>query len=152
PDASGEALGGCASRRVRKRHKRLAAGLARLGGMSPEERHRVRIRAKRLRYVVEGLASVFPDAHAAKAYAKRLAKLQDTLGRANDAATGVRLLDAIGPHESLAPRAREWLCARVSAEDGKLDSLAREIADAHRFWHRRDEGTKKEPAPRPAPG
>src|SRR5262249_23278682 len=121
-----------------------------LGGMSPEERHRVRIRAKRLRYVVEGLASALPDEHSARAYAKRLSKLQDMLGRANDAVTGARLLDAIGPPESVAPRAREWLLARVNAEAGKLDSLAREIADTRRFWRGKRVVEKEEPTARAA--
>jgi CHAD domain-containing protein len=128
-----------ASHLVRKRHRKLAADLERLATMSVEERHRVRIAAKRLRYVIEGLASAMPDEKVARGYAKRLARLQDALGRANDAVTGTRLLDAIAPPESIAPRARERLQAQARGEAGDLDAIARSIAATPRFWRRKHE-------------
>jgi CHAD domain-containing protein len=57
----------------------------RLDDLSPKQRHRLRIRAKDLRYVTEFFASLFP-AHGKRRTATlaALEKLQDTLGALND--------------------------------------------------------------------
>jgi inorganic triphosphatase YgiF len=67
-------------RRIRKNGRDLAA-------LSPEDRHHLRIRGKKLRYAVEDLGGLFPD------HPKRLARfveatkdLQDSLGVLNDLA------------------------------------------------------------------
>ena len=145
-DGAGQDLAGFASRLVRKRHKKLAADLERLGEMSVEERHRVRIAAKRLRYVVEGLAAALPDEKRAREYAKRLARLQDALGRANDAVTGARLLGAIAPPEAIAPRVRERLEAQARGEALELEAIARSIAATERLWRRKHERGEDSPA------
>lgn len=68
------------SRRIRKDGRDLAV-------LSPEDRHHLRIRGKKLRYAVEDLGGLFPD------HPKRLARfveatktLQDALGLLNDLA------------------------------------------------------------------
>jgi inorganic triphosphatase YgiF len=58
---------------------------------SPDELHRLRIRAKRLRYAIELLGSLFGGKPPART-AKRLAVLQDTLGHLNDLANAEALL------------------------------------------------------------
>jgi CHAD domain-containing protein len=97
------------------------------------ERHRVRIDAKRLRYVVEGLAPAL-DAVAARRYARRLSSLQDALGRANDAATGKRLLAKLEPPAALAAFAKRWMKARIESERSGLTRLADDITGARPFW------------------
>ena len=131
-----EPLAGFASRWIRKRHRSLLAGLAGLAGMPAEERHRVRIDAKRLRYGVEGLASIFP-AGKERRYTRRLADLQDALGRANDAATGARLLAELAPPEAFAAFARGWLAARMVPDPALIASLAARLEKSPRFWHRK---------------
>ena len=122
-----------AARRLDKRHARLVADLAKLSSASVEERHRTRIDAKRLRYVVEGLAPAL-DAGEAKRYARMLSALQDALGRANDAVTGRRLLATLRPAASLAAFAHDWLAARIADETKGLEELARDITNIKPFW------------------
>jgi inorganic triphosphatase YgiF len=122
-----------AARRLDKRHARLVEGLAGLASASVEERHRTRIDAKRLRYVVEGLAPAL-DARAARRYARMLSRLQDALGRANDAVTGRRLLATLRPPAGLAAFAHDWLAARIADEAGSVEGLARDITHMKPFW------------------
>jgi triphosphatase len=126
-------LGRFAARRLDKRHARLVAGIADLAHASVQARHRTRIDAKRLRYVVEGLAPAL-DARAAKRYARMLARLQDALGRANDAVTGRRLLATLHPPATLAAFAHDWLAARIADETTGLDELAGDITHMKPFW------------------
>jgi CHAD domain-containing protein len=74
----------------RRRHKIAAAG-RRIGEMSEKERHRLRIRIKRLRYTVDMLESLFVRRRI-EAWLKVLSDLQDTLGALNDIVLGRRLL------------------------------------------------------------
>jgi CHAD domain-containing protein len=87
-----------------------AASLGRLHGKAlaqaqdidwrdPGERHRLRIRMKRLRYACDFFAASFAGA-AARPYIKRLAALQDILGDLNDIAVARRLLAEIAPRGS----------------------------------------------------
>ncbi|MGZ5063655.1 MAG: CYTH and CHAD domain-containing protein [Usitatibacter sp.] len=133
--SSAEPLVELASRRIRKHHKRLVAGIERLPSMSAEERHRVRIEAKRQRYGVEGLAAIFPGRRERR-YAKRLSALQDALGRANDAVTGARLLAAIEPPGDFAAFARGWFAARSEPDPALLATLASRLAGSPRFWRK----------------
>lgn len=59
--------------------------------LAPQERHRVRIAAKRLRYAGEFFAALYPP-KPVRRYLKALAGLQDVLGALNDAATTEGLL------------------------------------------------------------
>jgi CHAD domain-containing protein len=132
-DSRGASLEQFAAKLLARRHARLAAGIERLADADMAERHRVRIDAKRLRYVVEGLAPAL-DAVAARRYAQRLTRLQDALGHANDAVAGERLLASLGPPADLAAFAKHWLAGRIRAETAKLPRLARDITDARPFW------------------
>jgi CHAD domain-containing protein len=71
-------------------HKLTVAGKGLLGATAAE-RHRVRIRAKRLRYAAEFFQSLYPSA-AMQRYIGRLTSLQDALGRLNDASVARRML------------------------------------------------------------
>jgi inorganic triphosphatase YgiF len=122
-----------AARALPRRHKRLAEEIERLPDLGIEERHRVRIHAKRMRYAVEGLASVL-GAQAAHRFAKRLSELQDALGRANDAVTGLRLLESLKPPEAFAGFARGWLASRRDADAAQLKHVAARVAGASGIW------------------
>lgn len=122
-----------AARLLRRRHQRLAADLERLAEADMAERHRARIDAKRLRYVVEGLAPAL-DALAARRYARQLSRLQDALGSANDAVAGEWLLQTLRPAAALGALAKHWLARRIREETSKLPRLASEITGARPFW------------------
>ncbi len=134
--ASGVPLVEFASRLIRRRHKRLVDDARDLALRSPQERHRIRIDAKRLRYCVEGFASLFRKSRVEK-YSRELSALQDVLGRANDAATAERLLEDLAPPEDFEAYARGWLAARAS---GDIELVAVDVArleGAKRFWRRK---------------
>lgn len=62
--------------------------------LSADEKHRLRVRVKKLRYAVECLGSVASGGQARR-YPKRLATLQDVLGHLNDGAAAEQLLSAL---------------------------------------------------------
>jgi inorganic triphosphatase YgiF len=75
--------------------RRRAADVRKLGEqldqLSTRELHRLRIRTKRLRYAIELVGPLFGDKAAARS-ARRLAELQDVLGKLNDLANAEALL------------------------------------------------------------
>jgi inorganic triphosphatase YgiF len=80
-----------AERRLNKHHKKFRTLGTNFAELSEEERHQVRIAAKRLRYAAEFFASLFSETKG-REYAKALAAIQDVLGTLNDNATTRRLL------------------------------------------------------------
>lgn len=81
-----------------------ARGFARL---STHERHRVRIRAKRLRYALDLLAVALPG-RAASDYIDALAELQDTLGELNDASVALHLLSELAERRTMRRALDKW--------------------------------------------
>lgn len=77
-----------------RRHEKLIKSGKRLAHGTPEERHQVRIAAKKARYATEFFQSLHP-AGRVKRYIRRLAALQDALGWLNDATVADRLLREI---------------------------------------------------------
>lgn len=124
-----------ASRIIRRRHKRLLADAARFASLSAEQRHRLRIDVKRLRYSLDAMASLFP-ARRVQRYLDVLVALQDALGQANDAATAGRLLPALDPPEPFALYARGWFAAQAAGDRLAFDSLIAGLAATPRFWRR----------------
>ena len=106
-----------------KRGKRLAHGTA-------EQRHRIRIAAKKARYATEFFLSLH-SAPRAKRYIKCLASLLDALGGLNDAAVADRLLREIEDlHPDLAASAhfaRGYLCAATRHSLPALAGLWRKL-------------------------
>lgn len=128
-----EPLAAFAARVIRKRHRRVLRDAARLATLTPEERHRVRIDVKRLRYGTDALASLFRSRHV-EAYLAALADVQDALGRANDAATAMRLMDELGAPQPFAAFARGWFSARALVDPALLGALLARITATPRFW------------------
>ena len=84
---------------------------------------------------MEGLASLF-KARRVKRYVQGLAALQDTLGRANDAATAQRLLAEIDPPAPFAAFAQGWFAAREQSDTVLLHDLVARLSAAKRFWRK----------------
>lgn len=73
-----------ARRRLRKRHRRVLRDGAAIVPAAPDRQlHRLRIQCKKLRYLLEFMATVFP-AGEVEALVKHLKGLQDNLGEFND--------------------------------------------------------------------
>jgi triphosphatase len=73
-------------------HKRILKRGRKLFEQPPEERHRVRIALKNIRYTAEFFGSFFGGA---RAYIRAVSKLQDELGAFNDAASATHQLQNV---------------------------------------------------------
>jgi len=132
PEAAGTLMD-FATRLVRKRHRRLVADAQGLAQRTPEERHAVRIDAKRLRYAVDGFASLFKQKRVER-YLAELADLQDVLGTSNDAATAARLLAGLNPSPDFAAFARGYLAARIEGDSHTAEARVERLMTSKQFW------------------
>lgn len=118
-------IGPRAARMLRRRHARLVEIGEHLHPDQSEERHRLRIAAKKLRYATEFFQAVRPSGHTRR-FLRRLAALLDVLGGLNDAVVADLLLRDLALREpALAGSvafARGYLCA-ATAQD--LPALVR---------------------------
>lgn len=114
-----KALEDYARKRVKKHFTRLHAKPA-LTSLTPAERHRRRIEAKRLRYTLEFFESL-ASRKTRRKVAKQLGRIQSVLGDGSDAATALRFLESLDvtPYEH--GFARGWCEAvnRWSAVEGE---------------------------------
>lgn len=123
-----------AAQRLQRLHRRTLRAGRDFCALAEPERHRVRKRAKRLRYLAELVRPLF-DGKEVDAYVAALKRLQDALGTYQDAAAGRRLFA-----EHAAVDARAWFAAGWLAS--REEDLARECEracratrkDARAFW------------------
>ncbi len=119
--------------------RRVRRALRRLAEQPPEERHRARIRVKRLRYAIEFLSGLYNDSKPRRIVGV-LGRIQDRLGQLNDIAVAGRLLrehaEAKGdpPRLWAAGQIAGWHAGRVGelltgAQDGR-----RALERINRFW------------------
>jgi triphosphatase len=78
---------------LERRYAKIVKAGERFEQLSPEERHRLRIQAKKLRYASEFFLALFEE-KPAKAYLAKLMRLLDALGHLNDLAVAHATLDA----------------------------------------------------------
>ncbi|MEH3085259.1 MAG: CHAD domain-containing protein [Xylophilus ampelinus] len=141
-DASGappEMRHSAARRRLRKRLRRLRAGIAhdaeRFDDLDTETQHGLRKRLKRLRYLAEFVAPLF-DAKRADRFLRRIKPALDALGRQQDAATaieGYRRAAAADPHAWFGVG---WLSARQPDAARDSGRALRAAMRAAPFWKR----------------
>jgi CHAD domain-containing protein len=84
-----------AARVLERRHAGLAESGAEIADMDIPSLHALRLKAKRLRYAAEFFAPLFAR-KPARRYLRRLAALQEELGRLNDGAAAQDLLRTLG--------------------------------------------------------
>jgi len=127
---------------LRKRALRMQKLGKRLDRLSTRELHRLRIRTKRLRYAIEGVGPLFGAKEAARS-ARRLAGLQDALGRLNDLARAETLLtelrQRLGPRAEAATARAEGLVRGNAAHSTALARAAlgeawRRAVQQRPFW------------------
>lgn len=135
-----------AARVLRRRRSSVEKAARDLATLGPRQRHRLRIKVKKLRYATDFFASVFPSRRSTvrqKAFSSALETLQDRLGELNDMATGRSLgaldraaIDAIeraGLHTVL----ERMLGAHAATEHHLLKAAERASNEAmlvRRFW------------------
>ena len=123
-----------AARLIEKRARRLAKAARALAQGGVEERHAIRIAAKKLRYATEFFATLFP-AKRARAYRKALAALQDELGAFNDAAVAPRVAAAIaGPTSAATVAIEAWSAGRAGASTRGLELAWSAFERTAPFW------------------
>ncbi len=87
-----------AARELRRRYRKLTRASADFKDLNPAARHRVRIRAKKLRYAVEFFGGVFPGkkhAQHRQNLLSSLKELQSRLGALNDISTHEKLMSDV---------------------------------------------------------
>jgi CHAD domain-containing protein len=125
-----------ARKALKKRQKRVR-GYDGVLDLPPEQRHRLRIDAKKLRYTAEFFGELFPGRETRR-FTARLADLQTDLGELNDLAMTPARLDAVvsGISAGSAQAARElW----SEHERSRMAALERSVA---RTWKRFDKAAR----------
>ena len=135
PEAGAPAKPFAATVLQKRRRKVLKDGRG-LAALSDEDRHQVRIDAKKLRYAAEGFEGLF-ERKAAKRFIDRLKALQDELGALNDLATQETMLANLSLTPEAAFAAGE-LVGRKTAQKGRHIAKAAKALDrlegARTFW------------------
>jgi triphosphatase len=126
-------------RELRKRSKGFRRSTAR-------QRHKLRIAAKKLRYAIELLGSLFDQAEL-EAFVKRLKRLQDDLGYANDVHVAHDLLPELtyqaasrSAVESAGALVLEWHESGLARDERKLRKRLRRLDRVAPFWHPQKRG------------
>jgi triphosphatase len=122
-------------RAVRKRSRHFRR-------LPAHERHRLRIAVKKLRYTIELLDSLHARRDA-RPFTKRLKRVQDELGHANDVRVAYRLVIELGraapQAEPLADAGAQLLARRereLAQNEDKLRRGLRRLTQARPFWQR----------------
>ena len=108
-----------------KRWRRLLEAGAEIETLPPEALHELRLDAKRLRYTAEVFAPVFPH-KPARRFQRRLALLQEELGRSNDASVARDLVQGLADNRD---EGRIWAIGVVEGW-----CLGRSIMDRHEVF------------------
>jgi len=115
-------------RKVMKRSRHFAA-------LTPEQRHKVRLAVKRLRYSVDFLLPLGPEGKSSRRYVRRLAALQDLLGVYNDMAVTGHLIAALAA-PTLSPDGHQALGAVLGWQAHGLAHLETDLCAAVRAFRR----------------
>jgi CHAD domain-containing protein len=94
-----------AAKTIESMHRKVYKLGRKLDQLTPEQRHRLRIRVKKLRYAAEYVAEIYPNKRS-REYLARIGRLQSMLGNLNDAIVALSLLDQAGLTQS---PARGWV-------------------------------------------
>jgi inorganic triphosphatase YgiF len=151
-DVSGKGtIAETAAEQLNRRWKKLVKGGKHIDGLDPQQRHKLRIAAKKLRYASEFFADVFPGKKAAHRRRRLLAglkALQTYLGNLNDITVNRRrcasLVSAPAGGEGLDDQTWEAFAAGrlIGREEERISSVMKAAIRAHkafasakRFWN-----------------
>lgn len=130
-----------ADRALGKRRKKVLKDCGKLADLSPEDRHHLRIDAKKLRYAADALQVISTRPKRVKAFIDGLKLLQDRLGELNDIATGEKLARGLTAAAEVAGTT-DWAAGRLiggeAAREAALVEAAVQAAQAFKaakpFW------------------
>ena len=111
-------------------------------GQSPDERHKLRIALKKLRYTGELLGSLY-DASQVHKFTERLKQLQDDLGHANDVRVGEDIVaelaregDAGADVAKAGRQVLDFHQQRLAKRERKVRKHLRRLFHTEPFWRR----------------
>jgi CHAD domain-containing protein len=126
-----------ANRALARRLHRLAAAGEAIEHLDPDALHAIRLHAKRMRYVAEVFAPLYPG-KATRRFMRRLATLQDRLGRLNDSSVANGLLGELGASAGTRAHAtglvRGFLAARSGDTRGRIARAWERFHRLEPFW------------------
>jgi triphosphatase len=122
-----------ASSRIARLHRRVARDAAAFASCDDAQRHRTRIRLKRLRYCTEFVAGLCPP-KATRRYLARLRPAQEALGRHNDAIMAEAAFGALLDRDPKAWFALGWLRARREQWQYEAQRHLEKLGRAKPFW------------------
>lgn len=118
---------------LQKLRRRVVHDGCRFASLDEARQHRVRKRVKRMRYLAEFAAPLFPS-RKTQAFADSLKPLQDALGRYNDELMALHAYRALAPEEPKAWFATGWLTARREPNAAACQQAIETFARARPFW------------------
>jgi inorganic triphosphatase YgiF len=137
-------IGDLAPHLLDRRWREMRRRSRRFGRQTPDQRHKLRIAAKKLRYTIELLESLFEPTDV-KRFVKRLKRLQDDLGYANDVRVAHDLLPELSREPvswsavaSAGARVLEWHESVVTKGEWKLRERLRRLNRTSPFWRGRN--------------
>ena len=108
--------------------------------MNPEERHRLRLAVKKLRYGTDFLLPLCGEGKAVKRYRERLSELQEELGSYNDMATTGSLLSGLGMETAdsriAAAAIAGWQASSMMSTEPRLREAWRNFVKAQAPWEK----------------
>jgi triphosphatase len=135
PDASGAplALRDALARRLNRWHRQVVVDVKRFGELDDASRHRLRKRAKRLRYAAEFSGSLF-DRRGLRRYLAGLRALQDRLGAITDVVMAMHAFARTRDRDPRAMFALGWLAARHERLIAEAGPDLKAFARVEHFW------------------
>lgn len=127
-----------AGKKLARLHDSVLAASAGFAQQSPQQRHALRIRVKRLRYALDCLAGLFGGG---KKFSAGFAAMQDELGALNDANTALRFLNLLnqdGRLDEPVVRAARTLDERMRKRIDTTIGMLRKFSRLRPFWRAAD--------------
>lgn len=130
-------LGKVAAKLLRKRHRKVITAGHGFADMPLEQRHEVRIAAKKLRYAIDFLGGLYPQ-EPMRLYRTEMSRLQDDLGHLNDAAVASDLVDRLAgdDHQAQigAALVKGWYAHRLAAIETEMVTAWDAFTETPIFW------------------
>jgi inorganic triphosphatase YgiF len=128
-----------AAQMLERRYRQVCRRGRQLKALTVEQRHALRISAKKLRYAAEFFSGLYPD-KAAKRYIQALSHLQDEFGALNDQAVAGRLLLQIGGGGRLRDRATGviigWCACKTGLQLAGMAQAWKRFRSCRIFWEK----------------
>jgi CHAD domain-containing protein len=128
-----------AAQMLARRHRQVCRRGRRLDALTVEQRHALRIAAKKLRYAAEFFSGLYPG-KATRRYVQSLSRLQDELGALNDQAVAGQLLAQIGGGGRLRDRANGviigWYACKTHFQLADMAPVWKHFRRCSLFWEK----------------